>query len=102
VMEDMVAPSSPTDAWSRYWKSGARHSPGTISITLTGATPPRRSLRFWRNYGSTLTYKQGECPTLRIRTPAEPVAKPSWNGRYLRIAAVHRAVFERPRTQARD
>jgi hypothetical protein len=25
-----------------------------------------------------------------------------WNGRCLRIAAVHRAVFERPRAQARD
>src|ERR1700733_10190281 len=45
--------SSPMDAWSRYWKTGARRSPATISITLTGATPPRRSPRFWRNYGPT-------------------------------------------------
>src|SRR5258705_7286958 len=48
------------DAWSGYWKTGARRSPATISITLTGATPPRRSLRFWRNCGPTLIYKQGE------------------------------------------
>src|SRR5258705_13518370 len=48
------------DAWSRYWKTGARRSPATISITLTGATPPRRSPRSWRNYGPTLIYKQGE------------------------------------------
>jgi hypothetical protein len=32
----------------------------TISISPTGATPPRRSLRFWRNYGPTLICKQGE------------------------------------------
>src|SRR6266436_5400253 len=48
------------DAWSGYWKTGARRSPATISITLIGATPPRRSLRFWRNYGPTLIHKQGE------------------------------------------
>src|SRR5258708_22489523 len=42
------------DAWSGYWKTGARRSPATISITLAGATPPRRSLHFWRNYGPTL------------------------------------------------
>src|SRR5580693_7909921 len=55
------------DAWSRYWKTGARRSPATISITLTGDTPPQRSLRFWKNYGPTLIYKQGEYLTLRIR-----------------------------------
>src|SRR5580658_4898271 len=48
------------DAWSGYWKTGARRSPAIISIILTGATPPRRSLRFWRNYGPTLICKQGE------------------------------------------
>src|SRR6266404_2466236 len=42
------------DAWFRYWKTGARRFPATISITLAGATPPRRSLHFWRNYGPTL------------------------------------------------
>jgi hypothetical protein len=36
------------------------------AFTLTGATPPRRSLRFWRNYGPTLIYKQGECDTRSI------------------------------------
>src|SRR5712671_2316249 len=53
--------SLPMEAWSGYWKTGARRSPATISITLTGATTPRRSLRFWRNYGPTPIYKQGEC-----------------------------------------
>jgi hypothetical protein len=43
-------------------------------------SPPRRSWRFWRNYGPTLTYKQGEYPTLRIRTPGRACrqAVPEW------------------------
>src|SRR4029077_1237126 len=52
--------SSPMDAWSGYWKTGARRSPATISITPTGATPPQRSLRFWRNYGPTPIYSRDE------------------------------------------
>jgi DNA-binding transcriptional LysR family regulator len=60
VMEDMAAPFIADGRLSGYWKTGARHSPATTSITLTGATPPRRSLRFWRNYGPTLIYKHGE------------------------------------------
>src|SRR5260370_36006816 len=51
------------DAWSGYWKTGARRSPATISITLTGATPPRRSLRFWRSYGPTLTSEIDRLPS---------------------------------------
>src|ERR1700722_11125550 len=47
------------DGWARYWKTGARRSPATISITQTGATRPRRSPRFWRNYGPTLIHKLG-------------------------------------------
>jgi len=60
VMEDMAAPFLAMDAWSGYWKTGARRSPATISITLTGATPPRRSLPLLEELRATLIYKQGK------------------------------------------
>ena len=59
VMEDMVAPFIADGRLVRVLEDWSP-PPATISITLTGATPPRRSLRFWRNYAPTLIYKQGE------------------------------------------
>jgi hypothetical protein len=58
-MEDMVAPFIADGRLVRVLEDWSP-PPATISITLTGATPPRGSLRFWRNYGPTLIYKQGE------------------------------------------
>lgn len=43
-------PSDPRGAHARTW---------TRLLLATGATPPRRSLRFWRSYAPTLIYKWG-------------------------------------------
>jgi hypothetical protein len=61
LLRESFNPLAMAQAQLGYWKTGARRSPATISTTLTGATPPRRSLRFWRNYGPTLINKRGDC-----------------------------------------